>query len=380
MATLLWSIIPHSRLTYGLLLFAYLVLVRRIRYRRINALLTKYPDPTLPLRDYAVAQEVSTVLTYYDFPYLNVVSLEFALFKTYGIPSISKILAATKQFANQCLKRADDTALILSEISETYTRKEFREKIEGRVDVDEDQNDKRREFIAAERLNFIHSHYNIKQDDYLYTLALFILEPARWINRFEWRKLTELERNATLAIWIHHGERMNIQNIPRSYQALAKWSEEYESKYMVYADTNVDIAHATVNLMLSTFPKFTHSFGRHIVSALLPDRLRTAFAIAPPPRGLAHIVIGLLRLRALVVRYLMLPRRYPRIRTALRANENNKYVPRWNKYKPVYPQGYKVEDIGPEMFLGKCPSSLKGMVQADASTSVPRRRIYEEEE
>ena len=47
--------------------------------------------------------------------------------------------------------------------------------------------------IALERLNEIHGKYPIRNEDYLYTLSLFILEPIKWINKYEWRKLDPLE-------------------------------------------------------------------------------------------------------------------------------------------------------------------------------------------
>lgn len=40
-------------------------------------------------------------------------SLEMALFKTYSVPSISRILAATSQFSSETGKRVEDTELIL---------------------------------------------------------------------------------------------------------------------------------------------------------------------------------------------------------------------------------------------------------------------------
>ncbi|KAK3808822.1 MAG: hypothetical protein JOS17DRAFT_796829 [Linnemannia elongata] len=237
-------------------------LVRRLRYRRINSLLRKYPDPTLPLRDPNVAKEVSTATSGYDFPFVNVVSLEFALFKTYAIPSISKILAATQQFATQCPKRADDTGLILGEMTEPYKRQTFRRMTEGKEDLAEDLTDEKRARLALEKLNIIHGHYPIRQEDYLYTLALFILEPVSWINRLEWRQVTDLEKN------------------------------NYERENMVYAPSNVAIAQATTSLLLSISPKALHPLGRHIISSLLTDRLRTAFAIPNPPRGLTTFILG----------------------------------------------------------------------------------------
>ena len=144
---------------------------------------------------------------------------------------------------------------------------------------------------------------------------------------------------------------------------------------MVFAQTNVAIAEVTTDLLLSLAPKFMHGLGRKVVSTLLTDRLRTAFAIPPPPLGLQPLVLGVMHLRRLFIKYLMLPRRYPLVRTALRANEENKYVPQWNKYAPVYPQGYKVEDLGPDKFLNKCPMSLKGIVESPAYMEVKPKAI-----
>lgn len=45
-------------------------------------------------------------------------ALEFALFRTYGVPSISGLLSRTGAFLGDTRKRYDDTELLLSEISE----------------------------------------------------------------------------------------------------------------------------------------------------------------------------------------------------------------------------------------------------------------------
>ena len=53
-----------------------------------------------------------------EFPFMGRVALEMALFRTYAIPSISRILAGTRQFKDQCVKRYDDTDFLLREIIE----------------------------------------------------------------------------------------------------------------------------------------------------------------------------------------------------------------------------------------------------------------------
>ncbi|KAF9140438.1 hypothetical protein BG015_001668, partial [Linnemannia schmuckeri] len=305
-------------------------LVRHLRYRRINNLLRKYPDPTFPLRDLAVAKEVSAATGGYDFPYVNVISLEFALFKTYVIPSISKILAATKQFATQCPKQADDTGLLLSEMTETYKRQVYRRMTEGKEDLEEDLKDVRREQLALEKLNFIHGHYPNRQEDYLYTLALSVLEPVSWINRLEWRQITDLEKNALLAVWTIHGQNMKIESILETFDELAQWSENYEHENMVYAPSNVAIAQPPASS--------SQKHPRHCTpSAAISSHPSSPTVFAP--------------LRRFFIQYFLLPKRYPNFRTALRANNQGKFVPRWNKYTPVYPDRYHIEDLGPNRFL-----------------------------
>jgi hypothetical protein len=54
-----------------------------------------------------------------------------------------------------------------------------------------------RAISALSRINYIHGIYQkdglISNDDMLYTLSLFAVEPRNWIARYEWRDLTDME-------------------------------------------------------------------------------------------------------------------------------------------------------------------------------------------
>lgn len=69
---LLTIIQEQSTTTYiaggAAIIVSYLALVHMIRFRYINALRRKYPDPTLPLRDAKVAEEIFDTTFRYDFP------------------------------------------------------------------------------------------------------------------------------------------------------------------------------------------------------------------------------------------------------------------------------------------------------------------------
>ncbi|KAG7441640.1 uncharacterized protein BT62DRAFT_1011446 [Guyanagaster necrorhizus] len=64
--------------------------------------------------------------------------------------------------------------------------------------------------IALARVNWLHRRYNISNDDVLYTLALFILEPM-------WRPYSPEEANDV-------GRHMNIKEIPETLGELEEWS------------------------------------------------------------------------------------------------------------------------------------------------------------
>ena len=54
-------------------------------------------------------------------------------------------------------------------------------------------------------MNYLHGRYikagKISNDDMLYTLSLFVLEPIRWTAKYEWRCVTDLERCAMGMCW-----------------------------------------------------------------------------------------------------------------------------------------------------------------------------------
>ena len=64
-----------------------------------------------PVEDY---REIVYLLTCYEFPWDIERALEFALFRTYAVPSISGLLDRTGEFVRRTRKRYDDTELILA--------------------------------------------------------------------------------------------------------------------------------------------------------------------------------------------------------------------------------------------------------------------------
>jgi len=63
--------------------------------------------------------------------------------------------------------------------------------------------DSERHAQALARMNYIHAHYPITNDDKLYTLSVFVTVPKTWLEKYDWRPLTQLETVVLSPIFIH---------------------------------------------------------------------------------------------------------------------------------------------------------------------------------
>jgi hypothetical protein len=261
----------------------------------------------------ADCQRIVHLSTRYDFPWDTVRALEFALFRTYCVPSISALLNSTGEFNARAQKRYDDTDLIVSEL----------------MDWGYDSERGRR---ALRRMNQIHGRFEISNEDFLYVLSTFVFEPIRWNSLFGWRPLVEQERLGYFQFWREVGRRMGIREIPGDYAEFDRFNRDYERDHFRFTSENQRVGGTTVELFVSWYPRALAPLTRKGIYALLDDPLIQAFGFPPASPFARSFVPGLLRFRARVLRMLPAPRR-PVLRTE---------IPH-----PTYPAGYTIEELGP---------------------------------
>src|SRR5437763_8385056 len=80
------------------------------RYRILNAIRRLDPE-----KDH---QRIVFLSSCFDFPFDTTRALEFALFRTFCVPSIAALLDRTGEFRRGAQKRYDDTDIIVSELME----------------------------------------------------------------------------------------------------------------------------------------------------------------------------------------------------------------------------------------------------------------------
>jgi hypothetical protein len=272
------------------------------------------------------ALKIVQYLLMYEFKWDFNKALELALYKTYAVPSISKILFNSQEFKHNPEKRYDDTDILLSEIIEYGY-------------------DSERGKAAIDQMNWIHSHYPITNDDYLYVLSTFIFEVSRWINKFGWRKLTKNEELAGFYVWKEIGTRMFIKDIPDSIEEFELFNIKYENEKFKFTDSNQKVAKYTEDMLLRWYlPKPLREAARPIFYTLMDDNTLQAFGHHKPPKWIKDIVHNSLQVRAKLESYL--PRFRPFYRTA---EFEHKY----------YKKTYSIEELGPEKLnkikLKGCP-------------------------
>lgn len=280
-------------------LASYLALARWLRFQRCRNLHRKYPYTTRESMSQMTdhdAWAIQKLILQMEFPFIVLKALQFALFRvcpnrirmyeanpisqTYGIPTISATLLKTAQFSDPVtsFKRYADTGTLIGEFMAFDPRSD-------------------RAQTAIARTKWLHQGYRasgkILESDMLYTLSLFATEPIRFVERYEWRQMTEMERCAVGTYWKSLGDALEI-----SYDVLpsgstgfkdglhwlaevSAWSFEYEVTHMKPDPTTRDLADKVIEVLLYNLPGFIKPVGGYMVSWLMDERLRSAMMYVP---------------------------------------------------------------------------------------------------
>ncbi|CAL9373262.1 hypothetical protein SUDANB120_00906 [Streptomyces sp. enrichment culture] len=286
------------------------------RYDRLREILGLDPD-----KDFLAIYRLTAT---YEFPWDFTRALELALFRTYAVPGIGRLLAETAEFTERAQKRYDDTALLLNAVVEHGFAHETAR-------------------TAIRRINQMHRSHDIPNDEMRYVLCTFVVIPARWLDAYGWRKMTHHERRASANYYATLGRHMGIKDIPGSFEEFEAVLDAYEAEHFGWDEGGRRVADATLDLLASWYPAPLAPAVRGASLALLDDALLDAFRFARPHPRVRGLVRGALRLRGRAVR-LLPPRRAP-------------HYARQNPEIKGYRDGYDVGELGtfPMPGPGGCP-------------------------
>ncbi|MEV1068969.1 oxygenase MpaB family protein [Streptomyces sp. NPDC050263] len=273
---------------------------------------------------YQDAFEIYRLTSAYEFPWDFTRALELALYRTYAVPSIGRLLAETAELTDRPQKRYDDTVLLLDAVVEHGFDSE-----QGRT--------------AVRRMNKMHRSYDIGNDDMRYVLCTFVVMPKRWIDAYGWRRLSRHEIVACAEYYRALGHRMGIKDIPGTYEEFETCLDAYEEVHFAWDEDARRVSDATLALMASLYPKPLAPVLRGATLALLDEPLLNAFRYTPSAPVIRTLVRGAVRARGRAVR-LLPPRRAP-------------HHARQNREIKGYPNGYLLGELGTRPVPGArgCP-------------------------
>lgn len=258
-------------------------------------------------------EQIARITGMLEFPWDSQQALSFALFRTYAVPSIGRLLFDTGEFTGSVQKRHDDTALLLEAIAD-----QGMESPDGRAGV--------------RRMNQMHGSYDISNDDMRYVLSTFVVTPGRWINRYGWRAVTQNEKIAGVRYYQRLGKLMGIKDIPADYEAFSDLMDAYERETFVFDPKARAVADATLDLFVSFYPRPLRPLMRKFSIALLDDHLRATFRYPEPSAAMSWFAHTSLIARGRLIRFFP-PRRKPT------------YIRDTHRIRS-YPGGFMIEKLG----------------------------------
>ncbi len=238
-----------------------------------------------------------------------------AYYRNFAIPTIAKTLVSRGETTARPMKRSYDTGIVIHEII-----------VNGF--------DSERGSAMVELLRRVHRSVPGSSEDFLYVLMTLLVIPVRWADRYAWRKLTEAEREASLAFYTELGSRMGLAEAPHSFAEAAAFLDDYENRNMKASPEGAALMDATAEALAVTLPGPLKSRTRTVL-ALMMDKPEVSAALGMKPvnpvfkRGFDMIV----RARGFMTRFKEVP-------------SQPAFIP-GTSGSAVYPNGYQLEEIGP---------------------------------
>jgi hypothetical protein len=270
-----------------------------------------------PETDFA---EIVRNLVTHEFPWDTIQALSFALFRTYAVPGVGRLLDQTGAFAADTQKRYDDTALLLEP--------------PGLLGFDHP--DTR---TAIRRINQMHRSYDIPNHQMRYVLSTFVVVPKRWNDDYGKRPLTRNEIDATVNYYRTLGRHLGIADIPQTFEEFSELMDTYEAEHFGFDAGGRRVADTTLELVTTFYPRPLRRAVEVFSRALMDEPLLRAFGYDVPHPVVVRTCRAALRARGRLLRYFP-ARRRPKL------VEDFAWV-------RSYPDGYDLARLG--TFPASCP-------------------------
>jgi hypothetical protein len=136
---------------------------------------------------------------------------------------------------------------------------------------------------AIERMEQIHSHFTITDEQKRYTLATLIFEGERIGPRLGLDLLTANQREASWRFWRGVAEQMPLGGLPSTAAEFMRWTLEYEREHWHHSDEGREVVDRFFEDWTTRwFPRRARGLGRQALLTLMGEELRAVMRLEDP--------------------------------------------------------------------------------------------------
>lgn len=198
-----------------------------------------------------------------------------AFLQQVAVPTMARTLhrRGTGDIVRETIQRNDDTIVFFGQLLDHGPDSEV-----GRAWID--------------RLNEIHAHFPLRNDDSLYTLATLALGPHALTAALGRSPFSTTEREAQWRFWRAVAVRQHLERIPEHRGDLGEWAATYEHREHAPSPEGRAIARALVDAFgRRGLPPLLRRWDARIISALCSPELRRIHDL-PEPGALVRACVS----------------------------------------------------------------------------------------
>ncbi|PGH14887.1 hypothetical protein AJ79_02749 [Helicocarpus griseus UAMH5409] len=298
----------------------HLFIVRYFRFQRCCRIESRFEGRPLSSMTVKEAHQTVRELRELESPYSLHNAMKLSLLKTGAIPTMTKLFVATGQLSEKNIsKRTIDTEVVLNEVHDR----------EPGTDP---------HLLGIARMNYLHARYRkagkILDEDMLHTLGSAVVDIMRSIDRYEWRRLTEVEK---CAIGVFHRALGDAMQVPFTFlpscktgwrdgahfvQEIFDWTLQYEKEVAKPTDSTRAIGRRLVGLASYNLPKALKPVVDGIITTKLDEHIRISMGLEKPGFIISTLAATIASTRKIILRYFALPRPDSKAVTVLNDSPN----------------------------------------------------------
>ena len=129
-------------------------------------------------------------------------------------------------------------------------------------------------------INHSHKTVNADNEDFLYVLSSFFLEPLRWNSVYGTISVSHEDTRELILFWRNIGYQLNIRDLFDNFNDWTEFQSDYERRYMKYSDYGHQLAIKSIDeLCLQAIPFGFRRVAKQLLYGTIDENVREALGL-----------------------------------------------------------------------------------------------------